>query len=78
MDIMTVLGVIVYFTIGWFLADWLNTEDKDEVAVFIFVFWPLMIAFLGMIIVCGLAAIVATLISKLMNIGKGDKPDGAV
>lgn len=68
MDISTLIGAVIYFMIGWILSDWLNTEDKDEVAMFTFLFWPLMIMFLGMVIVMGLAAIVATLLSKLFGL----------
>ena len=68
MNIATLVGAVLYFTIGCILSDWLNTEDKYEVSMFIFLFWPLMIIFLGMIIVMGLAAIVATLLSKLFEL----------
>lgn len=68
MNISTLVGAVLYFTIGWILSDWLNTDDKDEVAMFIFLFWPLTIVFLGMVIVMGLAAIVATLLSKLFDL----------
>lgn len=80
MDIGTLVGAVLYFTIGWILSNWLNTDDKDEVAVFIFVFWPLMIAFLGMVIIIGLAAIVAVLLAKMFNLfmGRGGDSDGAV
>lgn len=68
MNIGTLVGAVLYFTIGWILTDWLNTNDKDEVALFIFLFWPLMIIFLGMVIVMGLAAIVAVLLAKLFGL----------
>lgn len=67
MDISTLIGAVIYFTIGWILSDWLNAEDNNDVAMFILLFWPLMIMFLGMVIVMGLAAIVATLLSKLIG-----------
>lgn len=80
MDIGSLIGAALYFTIGWILSDWLNTEGKDEVATFIFLFWPLMIIFLGMVIVMGLAAIVAVLLSKLFGLlcGKRGNTNGTV
>ena len=75
MNIETLIGAVIYFMIGWILSDWLNTEGKDEVAMFIFLFWPLMVVFLGMTIVMGLAAIVAVLLSKLFELFCGKRGD---
>lgn len=82
MDMGTLIGAVIYFMIGWILSDCLNADDKDEVAMFIFLFWPLMLIFLGMVIVMGLAAIVAALLSKLFGLicgrRNGGDSDGAV
>lgn len=47
MDLVSLLGVAVYFAIGWLLSDLLSKEDSDTVKMFIFVAWPLMFALLA-------------------------------
>lgn len=90
MDIMTVFYVVVYFTIGWFLSVWVvkGEEDKrEELAVFLFLFWPLLIIMLGGMTVICVAMFVSVLISKLMDyrifkprdrLDKGEASNGAV
>lgn len=82
MDIPVLIAVTIYFAIGWVLSGWLNVEDKDEVAVFIFVFWPLVILFLAVILVLAIAALVSVLISKLVygfhaGVEESDEGDGS-
>lgn len=90
MDIMTVFYVVVYFTIGWFLAVWVvkGEEDKrEELAVFLFLFWPLLILMLGVMTFIGVTMVISVLISKLMDyrvfkprdkLYKGEDSNGAV
>lgn len=90
MDLMTILGVTVYFTVGWFLSQWLTKDDdKEEVSVFIFLFWPLLIVMLVGMLILAILMVIAVLVTKLMNpfscergesakSNKGDKQDGAV
>lgn len=84
MDLMTMLGVTVYFTIGWFLSEWLTKdEDRDEVAVFTFMFWPVYILVLAGMFVIAILMVIAVLVTKLMNPfgakrDEGDSQDGSV
>ena len=88
MDIMTVLGVVVYFTVGWLLADWIIDDEKnrEELTMFIFLFWPLLIIMLVGMLVLALAMFIAALMSKLLSLlglelarsDKGGGSDGAV
>ena len=80
MDIMTVLYVVVYFTVGWFLADWMTKdEDREEVAVFTFMFWPVYILVLAGMFVIAILMVISVLVTKLMNpFNKGAKQDGTV
>ena len=80
MDLMTMLGVTVYFTVGWFLSEWLTKDDdREELAVFTFMFWPVYIVVLVGMLVLAILMIISVLVTKLMNpFGKGDKQDGTV
>jgi hypothetical protein len=88
MDIMTGFYVVVYFTIGWFLADWIVDDEKnrEELMMFIFLFWPLLIVMLVGMLVLALAMFIAALLSKLLSLlglklassNKGDKQDGTI
>ena len=84
MDLMTMLGVTVYFTIGWFLSEWLTKdEDREELAVFTFMFWPVYIVVLVGMLVLVILMVIAVLVTKLMNPfgakrNEGDNQDGAV
>lgn len=84
MDLMTMLGVTVYFTVGWFLSQWLTKEDdKEEVAVFIFMFWPVFILVLVGMFIIAILMVIAVLVTKLMNpfgnrSNRGDNQNGSV
>lgn len=84
MDLMTMLGVTVYFTIGWFLSEWMTKdEDREEVAVFTFMFWPVYVLVLAVMFIIAILMVISVLVTKLMNpfgakSDKGDKQDGTV
>lgn len=80
MDSLTVICVAVYFLVGWFLADTMTKNDSEEMATFLFMFWPVVVAFLLLMLILVILMVVAVLITKLIGIfdNKGDKPDGAV
>lgn len=80
MDLMTVLYVVVYFTVGWFLAEWMTKdEDREELTVFTLMFWPVYILVLTGMVLIAVLMVISVLVTKLMNpFGKGDKSDGAV
>ena len=80
MNSLTVIGVAVYFLIGWFLSDFLTKNDSEEMAMFLFMFWPVVIAFILIMIILAGLMLISVLITKLIGIftNKGDKPDGAV
>lgn len=80
MEIGTLIGAVLYFTIGWILSDWLNTEAKSELTMFIFLFWPLMVAMLALMLVLAVAMLIAVLLSKLVGLVhfKGGNSNGSV
>ena len=81
MDSLTLIGVSIYFIIGWFLSDILTKDDdKEEVVMFTLLFWPIYIVVLVFMFVLVILMVIAVFMTKLINgfRGKGDKPDGAV
>ena len=80
MNSLTVICVAVYFLIGWFLADVLTKNESEEMATFLFMFWPVVIAFLLIMFILLILMLISVLVTKLIGIfdKKGDKPDGAV
>lgn len=80
MDIMSVFYVVVYFTIGWFMSDWIIEDEKnrEELMMFIFLFWPLLIILLGLMAVICVGFLVSAFISKLLGSFKGGDSDVSV
>lgn len=80
MDSLTLIGFAVYFTIGWFLSEALNKNDREEVATFTMLFWPVYIIILVAVFVLVILMLIAVFATRLVNgfHDKGDRPDGAV
>lgn len=81
MEPLTLVITAIYFTIGWILSDVLTNDDnREEVAMFTFLFWPVYIVVVVFMLVITILMLLSVIMAKLVNgfRGKGDDVDGTV
>lgn len=71
MNWMFVPGILLYFLIGWFLAD-ACSEGKDDVKMLVFITWPLIAA---MFVIVTVTFLIIGLVHVVIGLIFGFKED---
>lgn len=66
MNLAVLPGVLVYFGVGWILSDLIG-DDRDELKIFVFIFWPLIIGLLLFYIIVMVTMLLVIVVMKIAD-----------